>query len=318
MGTAITVEGLRKTYGSLVAVEDVSFEVAAGEIFGVLGPNGSGKTTTVECVQGLRPAGGGRIEVLGLDPRSQRHELRQRIGSQLQEAALPDRIKVWEALRLFASLTPGAVDWAELVERWGLEAKREATFASLSGGQRQRLFVALALVNQPEVVFLDEMTTGLDPAARRETWGLIEAIRDQGTTVVLVTHFMDEAKRLCDRLAVVKDGRVLAMGTPSALVAAHTEGIRASFSTDQDMAWLEGVPHVRRVARRGRRVEVEGDGPVLVHLGHALLHRGLEPDDLRVAQPTLEDVYLRLTGSERRERAHAGRDDLGRDQAVRP
>src|SRR6266545_1637505 len=169
MGTAITVEGLRKAYGPLVAVEDVSFEVAAGEIFGVLGPNGSGKTTTVECVQGLRRADAGHVRVLGLDPRMQRHQLRQRIGSQLQESALPDRIKVWEALRLFASLAPGAADWAELVERWGLAAKRNATFASLSGGQRQRLFVALALVNRPEVVFLDEMTTGLDPAARRET-----------------------------------------------------------------------------------------------------------------------------------------------------
>jgi ABC-2 type transport system ATP-binding protein len=284
----------------------------------VLGPNGSGKTTTVECVQGLRPADAGRIEVLGLDPRSQRQELRRRIGSQLQEAALPDRIKVWEALRLFAWLTPGAVDWAGLVERWGLEAKRDATFASLSGGRRQRLFVALVLVNQPEVVFLDEMTTGLDPAARRETWGLIEAIRDQGTTVVLVTHFMDEAERLCDRLAVVKDGRVLAMDTPSWLVAAHADEVRVSFGADQDVAWLEGVPHVRRVGRRGRRVEVEGDGPLLVHLGHALFDHGLEPGDLRVAQPTLEDVYLRLTGSERREHAHAGGDDLGGGQAVRP
>ncbi len=219
MGAAITVEGLRKAYGALVAVEDVSFEVGQGEIFGVLGPNGSGKTTTVECVQGLRHADGGRLRVLGLDPRSQRHELRRRIGSQLQESALPERIKVWEALRLFASLTPGAVDWAELIERWGLQAKRDATFASLSGGQRQRLFVALALVNRPEVVFLDEMTTGLDPAARRETWGLIEAIRDQGATVVLVTHFMDEAERLCDRLAVVKDGRVLAIAALGVLLS---------------------------------------------------------------------------------------------------
>jgi ABC-2 type transport system ATP-binding protein len=315
MGTAITVEGLRKAYGPLVAVEDVSFEVTAGEIFGVLGPNGSGKTTTVECVQGLRRADAGHVRVLGLDPRVHRHELRQRIGSQLQESALPDRIKVWEALRLFASLAPGAADWAELVERWGLAAKRNATFASLSGGQRQRLFVALALVNRPEVVFLDEMTTGLDPAARRETWGLIETIRDQGTTVVLVTHFMDEAERLCDRLAVIKQGRVIALDTPRGLVAARAGGSRVSFSVAAgDVSWLERVPHVRRVRRRGVLVEVEGSGPVVAHVGHALVERGMEPGDLRVQQPSLEEVYLRLTGPDGREGgsdADAGRDDLG-------
>jgi ABC-2 type transport system ATP-binding protein len=317
MGTAITVEGLRKAYGPLVAVEDVSFEVAAGEIFGVLGPNGSGKTTTVECVQGLRRADAGHVRVLGLDPRMQRHQLRQRIGSQLQESALPDRIKVWEALRLFASLAPGAADWAELVERWGLAAKRNATFASLSGGQRQRLFVALALVNRPEVVFLDEMTTGLDPAARRETWGLIEAIRDHGTTVVLVTHFMDEAERLCDRLAVIKAGRLVALDTPRGLVAAQAGGTRVSFTFSgdaEDLSWLERVPHVRRVQRRGSLVEVDGAGPMVAHVGHALVEHGVEPGDLRVHQPTLEDVYLRLTGPDGREGgsgADAGRDDLG-------
>jgi ABC-2 type transport system ATP-binding protein len=253
--------------------------------------------------------------VLGLDPRVHRHELRQRIGSQLQESALPDRIKVWEALRLFASLAPGAVDWAALLERWGLAAKRNASFASLSGGQRQRLFVALALVNQPEVVFLDEMTTGLDPAARRETWGLIEAIRDQGTTVVLVTHFMDEAERLCDRLAVIQAGRLVALDTPGRLVTAHAGGTRISFSVDAgDLSWLEQVPHVRQVRRRGALVEVEGAGPVVAHLGHALVTHGIEPADLRVHQPTLEDVYLRLTGPDSQEGgsgADAGRDDLG-------
>ena len=315
MGAAVTVQGLRKAYGSLVAVQDVSLEVATGEIFGVLGPNGSGKTTTVECVQGLRRADAGHIRVLGLDPQAHRQQLRRRIGSQLQESALPDRIKVWEALRLFASLAPGAVDWPALIDRWGLAATRNASFASLSGGQRQRLFVALALVNQPEVVFLDEMTTGLDPAARRETWGLIEAIRDQGTTVVLVTHFMDEAERLCDRLAVIKGGRVVALDTPGRLVAAHAGGARVTFSVDAgDVSWLERAPHVRRLRRRGSAVEVEGSGPVVAHVGHALVAHGLEPADLRVHQPTLEDVYLRLTRSDEQEGgsgADAGRDDLG-------
>jgi ABC-2 type transport system ATP-binding protein len=315
MGTAVTVQGLRKAYGSLVAVQDVSLEVATGEIFGVLGPNGSGKTTSVECVQGLRQADAGHIRVLGLDPQTHRQQLRRRIGSQLQESALPDRIKVWEALRLFASLAPGPVDWAALIERWGLAAKRNASFASLSGGQRQRLFIALALVNQPEVVFLDEMTTGLDPAARRETWGLIEAIRDQGTTVVLVTHFMDEAERLCDRLAVIKAGRLVALDTPGQLVAAHAGGTRVSFSVDAgDLSWLERVPHVRQVRRHGSVVEVEGAGPVVAHLGHALVKHGIEPGDLRVHQPTLEDVYLRLTRPDDQEGgsgADTGRDDLG-------
>jgi len=193
MKSIIEIQNLRKTYGSTVAVDDISFEVAEGEIFGLLGPNGAGKTTTVECLQGLRHPDSGSIRVLGLDPRLEAQALRRRIGSQLQESALPDRIKVWEALDLFASVSPNASDWRVLLEQWGLAEKRKASFSSLSGGQRQRLFVALALVNSPEVVFLDEMTTGLDPAARHVAWDLIRAIRDRGTTVTLVTHFMAEA-----------------------------------------------------------------------------------------------------------------------------
>src|SRR3990172_8079277 len=213
MTNVIEVEHLKKTYGSTVAVEDVSLEVAQGEIFGLIGRNGAGKTTTVECVQGLRRPDDGRIRVLGLDPQSEGQALRRQIGSQLQESALPDRIKVWEALDLFASFVPGASDWRALMEQWGLADKRNAAFASLSGGQRQRLFVALALVNDPEVVFLDEMTAGLDPAARRVAWGLIRAVRDRGKTVVLVTHYMDEAEQLCDRVAIIDRGRIAALDT---------------------------------------------------------------------------------------------------------
>ena len=297
MNAVIEVERLRKRYGSTVAVEEISFSVAEGEIFGILGPNGAGKTTAVECIQGLRRPDGGRIRVLGLDPQSEAQTLRRRIGSQLQESALPDRIKVWEALDLFASFVPGGPDWRVHMDQWGLAEKRNATFSSLSGGQAQRLLVALALVNDPKVVFLDEMTTGLDPAARRVAWDLIRGIRDQGTTVVLVTHFMDEAEQLCDRLAIVNQGRVVALDSPQALIGKHADGVRIRFSADySDLSWLEGVAHVTRVIQHGGWVEVEGNGPVLVLVAAALVEHRMIPADLRVEQPTLEDVFLALTG----------------------
>ena len=293
--SAIEVSGLRKTYGDTLAVDGVSFEVASGEIFGLVGPNGSGKTTTVECVQGLRHRDGGIVRVVGLDPEAQRAKVRRRIGSQLQESALPARIKVWEVLDLFAALSAHAADWRLLLEQWGLADKERATFASLSGGQRQRLFVALALVNQPEVVFLDEMTTGLDPAARRVAWNLIEAVRDQGTTVVLVTHFMDEAERLCDRVGVLVHGRLVALDTPNAL--ARTSGATVvRFSADGDLGWLKDVEHVQQVRQRGRTIEVEGTGPVLALVAAALVAHGFLPEDLHAEQPSLEDAFLRLTG----------------------
>jgi len=297
LDSVITVQHLRKAYGSKVAVDDISFEVAEGEIFGLLGPNGAGKTTTVECLQGLRRPDGGFLRVLQLDPQSESRALRQRIGSQLQESALPHRIKVWEALDLFASFIPGASDWQLLIEQWGLADKREAAFASLSGGQRQRLFVALALVTNPEVVFLDEMTTGLDPAARRVAWDLIQTIRNQGTTVVLVTHFMDEAEQLCDRVAVIDQGRIVALDTPQGLISAHGGDTRVIFSTDHpDLSWLEQLAHVRSVTRRGSRVEVEGSGPMLMRVASALDEHGITPSDFRLDQPNLEDVFLKLTG----------------------
>jgi ABC-2 type transport system ATP-binding protein len=294
----VEVENLMKRYGSTVAVGGVSFQVAEGEIFGLLGPNGAGKTTTVECLQGLRHPDSGYIRVLGLDPGTQAQTMRRRIGSQLQESALPDRIKVWEALDLFASLALDSVDWRILMEQWGLADKGKASFSSLSGGQRQRLFVALALVNEPKVVFLDEMTAGLDPAARRVAWDLIQAIRSRGATVILVTHFMDEAERLCDRVLVMDKGQVVDVDTPQGLITKHASQVRVIFTTEQaELPWLPEVPHVKRVTRRGPRLEVEGSGPVLALVAAALVEHGIVPGDLRVEQPTLEDVFLRLTGS---------------------
>lgn len=296
MSSILEVNGLHKTYGDFVAVDDVSFQVGEGEIFGILGPNGAGKTTTVECVQGLRTFEDGDVSVLGLDPRHHAVELRKRIGSQLQESALPDRIKVWEALDLFGSLGSEGPSWDDLLVDWGLTEKRDSRFGSLSGGQQQRLFVALALVNDPTVVFLDEMTTGLDPSSRRVAWELIRRMRERGTTVVLVTHFMDEAETLCDRLVVIDDGRVVAEGSPQSLIDQHGDGVRVRFSVSgDDFGWLNTVPNVKEVRRDRDRFEVVGDGPVLAHVAAALVARGMAPNDLRVERPTLEDVFLSLT-----------------------
>ena len=295
---AIEATGLRKTYGPVVAVDDVSFHVAEGEIFGLLGPNGAGKTTIVECVQGLRSPDAGRVRVLGLDPETEATEMRRSIGSQLQQAALPDRLRVWEALDLFAAFSPSAVDWRGLMTVWGLEPISGRAFGKLSGGQRQRLLIALALINDPRVVFLDEMTTGLDPAARLATWDLIREVRDRGCTIVLVTHFMEEAEKLCDRVAIVDAGRIVATGTPQGLIAEEPAGVRVLFSAPAaaDLAFLHTVPNVTEVMRGGTSVEVEGSGPVLALVAAALVEPGLVPPDLRVDRPTLEDVFLRLTG----------------------
>jgi ABC-2 type transport system ATP-binding protein len=295
-GTVISVSHLAKRYGQVTAVADVSFDVRAGEIFGLLGPNGAGKTTTVEAIQGLRVPDGGVIRVLGHDPRADADRLRPLLGAQLQESALPARIKVWEALDLFASLLPAGPPWRTVMHSWGLDDKADAAFGSLSGGQRQRLLVALALVNDPQIVFLDEMTTGLDPAARRATWSLIERIRAAGTTVVLVTHFMDEAERLCDRLVVIDDGRVVASGTPAQLLAERSDRVLVRFSSDADLGFLTAVPGVTEVRRRGATVEVTGTPSVVAHVGKALVDHGAVPDDLTVLRPSLEDVYLDLVG----------------------
>ncbi|MBT8211573.1 MAG: ABC transporter ATP-binding protein [Acidimicrobiia bacterium] len=299
MTAVVEVDHLQKRYGNFVAVEDVSFAVEEGEIFGILGPNGSGKTTTVECLQGLRKADAGGLRVLGHDPLRESKHLRARIGSQLQESALPERIKVWEALAFFSSMVPDGSDWETVMEEWGLADKRSATFASLSGGQQQRLFVALAVVNRPELVFLDEMTTGLDPSSRRVAWDLIRQVRDGGATVVLVTHFMDEAENLCDRLAVIDRKRVVAVNTPDGLVETHAGKAEVTFSTDtSDLGFLHRVEGVDSVHRDGRRVSVRGDGALLVRVASELAAHGLEPTDLQVRRASLEDVFLTMTSKE--------------------
>ena len=232
MDTIVKVEGLRKTYGSTIAVEDVSFEVFEGEIFGMVGPNGAGKTTTIECLEGLRKPDGGTIRVLGVDPQHDGQVLRTRTGMQLQQSNLPERMKVWEALDLYASFYPKAADWKKLLTQLGLEEKRNAPFAKLSGGQKQRLFIALALLPDPQLVFLDELTTGLDPQARHAIWDLVRDVRSKGKTVLLTTHFMEEAERLCDRVAILDHGRIVALDTPAALIRGLGVEERVVFSVD--------------------------------------------------------------------------------------
>lgn len=299
MNKVIEVEHLNKTYGSITAVDDVSFHVEEGEIFGLLGPNGAGKTTSIECIQALRHSFTGDVQVLGLDPRKSPWELRKNIGSQLQESALPSRIKVWEALDLFASFTPNALEWELLLDQWGLAEKRNSSFGSLSGGQQQRLFIALALVNDPKIVFLDEMTQGLDPAARRMAWDLVKAVRNRGKTVVMVTHFMDEAENLCDRLAIVNRGRIVATDSPQGLVNTYATQIKLSFSTDEpDISYLEKISSVNSMNRYGSHVEILGTGSVLPLVAAALAEHDFVPMDLHVEQPTLEDVFLTLTSND--------------------
>jgi ABC-2 type transport system ATP-binding protein len=299
----IQVAGLRKTYGETVAVDGVSLEIRCGEIFGILGPNGAGKTTTVETMIGLRTPDAGTVRVLGLDPARRGRAVRQRVGIQLQAAALPDRLRVHEALALYAAFYARSVPQGPLLARWGLAEKRDTAFANLSGGQRQRLFIALALINDPEIVVLDELTAGLDPQARRTSWDLVREIRDRGTTVVLVTHAMDEAERLCDRVAVIDRGRVVALDTPAALDRAQQRETRVRFTAppDYDPAGLLGRPGVRAVERTGAEVVVGGDGFLMAEVASALAAQGHAPPDLRTEQATLEDVFLALTGRQLRD-----------------
>ena len=299
----IEVNHLSKHYGDHVAMQDVSFTVERGEIFGIIGPNGAGKTTTVECIEGLRTPDTGTVRVLGLDPRGDRAELHQRVGAQLQESALPDRMKVWEALDLYSSFYRRPANWETLLKELGLVEKRNTQFTKLSGGQKQRLSIALALVGSPEVAILDELTTGLDPHARRETWDLIEQIRNRGVTVVLVTHFMEEAERLCDRVAVVNGGRIVALDTPAGLVARAQSEQRIRFhpSAPLDDQLLTDLPEVRSVSRAGAQVVVTGTGTLLSAVMSVLARHQIEASDLRVEQANLDDAFLALTERATRE-----------------
>jgi ABC-2 type transport system ATP-binding protein len=297
---AIRVSGIRKTYRSTVAVDEVSFDVDDGEIFGLIGPNGAGKTTTMECVEGIRTPDRGSISVLGLDPFRDVYAVQERIGVQLQQAQLQKRIKVWEAVHLWASLyrKKPAVG-GQLLEQLGLDDKRDAWFMTLSGGQKQRLFIALALINDPEVVFLDELTTGLDPQARRAIWDLVRGIRQRGKTVFLTTHLMEEAERLCDRVAIIEHGRIIDIDSPARLVARHCP--ERSVVLVADDAGAEGhfarVPLVQAVTRQDARFTIRGLGDEFVtDVIQCLSEHRIRVTEFRTVLPNLEDVFLKLTG----------------------
>jgi ABC-2 type transport system ATP-binding protein len=291
----VSIERLRVRYGDTLAVDDVSLSINRGEIFGILGPNGAGKTTTVECLGGLRRPDAGRIRVLGLEVPPHRNELRPQVGIQLQASELPDKLRVGEAVDLFASFYRDAMEPDELLERLGLEDKRQTRFADLSGGQRQRLSIALALVGRPQLAILDELTTGLDPGARRETWKLIEGVRDQGVTVILVTHFMEEAEYLCDRVALLHHGRVIAVDTPAGL--ASGAGQRLSFRPRGavDPAELRALPGIGGARSEDGRIEVAGGGDLVATVMELLVSRGVVPLETRLEQSSLEDAFMQMT-----------------------
>lgn len=294
----IEVTNLVKRYGDHTAVDGVSFTVEQGEIFGILGPNGAGKTTTVECIEGLRTPDGGEIRVAGVDPRRDEAALRQLLGAQLQESELPDKLRVGEAMELFSSFYARPADWRELIDTLRLTDKLGTQFRNLSGGQKQRLSIALALVGNPRVAVLDELTTGLDPQARRDTWELIERVRDRGVTILLVTHFMEEAERLCDRLALVDAGRVVALDTPAGLVARVDDRQRIRFrpSAPIDHAVLTALPEVTSVERAGGQLVVTGTGNLLLAVTTVLARHQVVAGDLRVEQTSLDDAFVALTG----------------------
>ncbi|NGO09536.1 ABC transporter ATP-binding protein [Streptomyces sp. HC44] len=294
----IEVTGLRKSYGGRAVVDGVSFAVEEGEIFGILGPNGAGKTTTVECVEGLRIPDTGRVRVTGLDPVADHEAVSRVLGAQLQESELQEKLTVREALELYASFYPSPADWRPLAERLGITAKLDTRFGKLSGGQKQRLFIALALIGDPRVVVLDELTTGLDPRARRDTWELIEEIRANGVTVLLVTHFMEEAQRLCDRIAVIDQGRIAALDTPQGLIsrAANSTVISFTPSAPLDEHELAALPAVASVESKDGRITLGGTDETVNAVITMLARQHITAHQLRVTDATLDDAFLDLTG----------------------
>lgn len=296
--TIISVQNLVKRYGRHTAVQDVSFTVQQGEIFGILGPNGAGKTTTAETIAGMRQPDSGTIRVLGLDPQRDRKRLRQQLGVQLQHSELPEQLRVWEALDLYSSFYEAPADWEQLMNAFGLAEKRNTAFSKLSGGQRQRLLIALALIGNPKVAILDELTTGLDPQARRDTWQLIERVRDRGVTILLVTHFMEEAERLCDRLALIDAGRMVALDTPAGIVSRVTAEQRVRFRPSQpfDEALLTSLAEVKRVSWQGTVMVVSGTGNLVHAVTSVLARHQIIANELRVEQANLDDAFVALTG----------------------
>ncbi len=307
MEPAVFVKNLTKSYGQLTALQDVSFEVATGEILGIIGPNGAGKTTCLECLEGLREPTSGTLRVLGADPTRPTPAWRARIGVQLQTAALPPRIKVGEAMELFASFYEDPVDSDTLLTELGIAAKKNDEVEKLSGGQRQRVFIALALISRPELVFLDELTTALDPQARLAMWDVVRSIRDGGTTVVMTTHDMDEAEALCDRVGIIDHGRLIALDTIPALVAGLGDGAKVSLRTSRpvDIHVLDGVEGVSTAAApvvRGNELSIHVlDTRYPQHVIDVIEATGVTVSDVRVSTPSLEDVFLSLTGRSMRE-----------------
>jgi ABC-2 type transport system ATP-binding protein len=295
---AVEIAHLRKAYGNVAAVDDVSFSVAQGEIFGILGPNGAGKTTTVECVLGLRSPDAGSIRVLGLDPEQDREDLHVIVGAQLQESAQPAKLRVGEILDLYQSFYRDPADVGELIDALGLAGKKKDYYRSLSGGQRQRLSIALALIGRPKIAVLDEMTSGLDPQARRDTWDLIEGVRNRGVTILLVTHFMEEAERLCDRVALIDAGHVVALDSPAGLAARASGGTTMRFvpSAPFDDRLLSKLPEVRAVTRTGSHVVVTGTGELVNAVILTLAAAGVTARDVQLDSSTLEDAFVKLTG----------------------
>jgi ABC-2 type transport system ATP-binding protein len=296
-GPAVEVTHLRKSYGSLLAVDDVSFSVAQGEIFGLLGPNGAGKTTTAECVIGLREPDAGTIRLLGLDPQADRKQVHEIVGVQLQESAFQAKLRVGEILDMYRAFYRSPADTGELAEALGLAEKRHDYYRSLSGGQRQRLSVALALIGRPKIAVLDEMSAGLDPQGRRDAWQLIEQVRDRGATILLVTHFMEEAERLCDRIALIDGGRIIALDSPAGIVSRARGGKTVRFvpSGPFDERVLTGLAGVTKVEHDGRHVVVTGTGELVNAVVLALHDAGVEARDVRLDEASLEDAFVRLT-----------------------
>ena len=295
---ALSISHLRKTYWPVVAVDDVSIEVEQGEIFGILGPNGAGKTTTVECAIGLRRPDSGTIRVMGLDPQADREQVHEIVGVQLQSSALPAKLRVGEILDMYQSFYRNPADIEELIKVLDLGSKRHDYYGSLSGGQRQRVSIALALIGQPKIAVLDEMTTGLDPQARRDTWDLIDGVRARGVTIVLVTHFMEEAQRLCDRLAVIDSGRVIALDTPAGLVAKVSGGKQVRFrpSAPFTESLLTDLPEVANVEHDGDWIVVTGKGELVNTVIITLHEAGVTAHDVQLDSSSLEDAFVKLIG----------------------
>ncbi|TFG49952.1 MAG: ABC transporter ATP-binding protein [Anaerolineales bacterium] len=305
MSSIISVIQLNKRYGQTIAANGISFQVEEGEIFGMVGPNGAGKTTVIECIEGLRRPDSGEIRVLGLDPVQQEHQLRPLLGIQLQQAQLPDNLKVWEALDMYASFYKRTVDWEELLGELGLVEKRGTAFRKLSGGQKQRLFIALALLNDPHMVFLDELTTGLDPHARHKIWDLVREVCQRGKTIFLTTHYMEEAENLCDRVAILDRGQIVALDTPANLIRDLRISERITFRVRGD--WSPGIltdlAGVKKVESLGEKTVVYGQAngspvsaSIVTRVVNTLSEAGIQFSDLRTEQPNLEDVFLSLTG----------------------